>query len=147
MINDGLVTYQRGGGPNGIRVVPDLATSLPVVSDAGRTYTFQVRAGIHYSNGTLVRPADFRRAIERALHSQSPGPGFYFDQIVGAAACATTPKRCDLRKGIVTDPSAGTVTSPLTRPAPDFLDKLALPAADAVPAATPFKARVPLPAT
>jgi peptide/nickel transport system substrate-binding protein len=147
MTNDGLVTYQRIGGTNGIRVVPDLATSLPAISDAGRTYTFQVRTGIHYSNGALVQPADFRRAIERALHDQSLGPGFYFDEIVGAADCVATHKQCDLRKGIVTDPSAMTVTFHLTHPDPDFLDKLALPAADAVPASTPLKARLPLPAT
>jgi peptide/nickel transport system substrate-binding protein len=147
MTNDGLVTYQRVGGTNGIRIVPDLATSLPAISDAGKTYTFQVRAGIHYSNGTLVQPADFRRAIERALQHSSLGPGFYFDQIVGAAACTTTRKRCDLRKGIVTDPSARTVTIHLTRPDPEFLDKLALPAADAVPANTPLKAHLPLPTT
>ena len=151
MTNDGLVTYQRVGGTDGIRIVPDLATSLPAISDAGRTYTFQLRRGIHYSNGTLVRPADFRRAIERALQYQSLkqplGPGFYFEQIVGAAYCGKTAKRCDLRRGIVTDPSAWTVTFHLTQPDSDFLDKLALPAADAVPADTPFKARLPLPAT
>ena len=151
MTNDGLVTYQRVGGTDGITIVPDLATSLPAISDAGRTYTFQVRRGIHYSNGTLVRPADFRRAIERALQYQSLkqplGPGFYFEQIVGAAYCGKTPKRCDLRRGIVTDPSAWTVTFHLTQPDSDFLDKLALPTADAVPADTPFKGHLPLPAT
>jgi peptide/nickel transport system substrate-binding protein len=149
--NDGLVTYQRVGGTNGIRIVPDLATSPPAISDDGRTYTFQVRRGIHYSNGTLVQPADFRRAIERALQYQSlkqpVGPGLYFEQIVGGADCVKTSNRCDLRRGIVVDPSLWTVTFHLTQPDSDFLAKLALPAADAVPAYTPFKARLPLPAT
>jgi peptide/nickel transport system substrate-binding protein len=151
MTNDGLLTYQRVGGTDGIRIVSDLATSLPTISNDGRTYTFQVRRGIHYSNGTLVRPADFRRAIERALQYQSLnpplGPGFYFEQIVGAGECVKTPKRCDLRRGIVTDPRLWTVTFHLTQPDSDFLNELALPAADAVPAGTPFKARLPLPAT
>ena len=35
----------------------------------------------------------------------------------------------------------------LTAPDPDFLYKLALPIADAVPATTPLRARLPLPAT
>ena len=47
----------------------------------------------------------------------------------------------------MTDPSRWTVTFHLTHADPDFLDKLALPTADAVPANTPFKARLPLPAT
>src|SRR5262249_10787838 len=51
MTNDGLLTYQRVGGTNGTRVVPDLASSLPTISDDGRTYSFQVRAGVRYSNG------------------------------------------------------------------------------------------------
>jgi peptide/nickel transport system substrate-binding protein len=56
-------------------------------------------------------------------------------------------KRCDLSKGIVDDPASNTVTFHLTAPDPDLLHKLTLPAAFAVPAATAFNARLPLPAT
>ena len=65
LTNDGLTGYRRVGGSDGARLVPDLAISLPTPTDGGRTYTFQLRPGIHYSTGALVRPADFRRAIER----------------------------------------------------------------------------------
>ena len=34
---------------------------------AGTTYTFQIRRGIRYSNGAPLRPADFRRGIERSV--------------------------------------------------------------------------------
>ena len=57
----------------------------------------------------------------------------------------STPKRCDLSRGIATGPD--TVTFHLTAADPDFLFKLALPIADAVPASTPLDARLPLPAT
>ena len=67
LTNDGLTGFKRVGGSDGARLVPDLATSLPTPTDGGRTYTFQLRPGIHYSTGALVRPADFRRAIERSL--------------------------------------------------------------------------------
>jgi peptide/nickel transport system substrate-binding protein len=63
--------------------------------------------------------------------------------VVGVAGC--TKRRCDLSRGIVT--TANTVTFHLTAPDPDFLDKLALPPAYAVPAGTPLKAKLPLPAT
>jgi hypothetical protein len=63
--NDGLVTYQRTGGPAGNSLVPDLATALPAPADDGRTYVFHVRRGIRYSTGGLVQPDDFRRGIER----------------------------------------------------------------------------------
>src|SRR5262249_9440322 len=45
---------------------------------------------------------------------------------------------CDLSQGIVTDRAANTVTFHLTAPDPDFLFKLTLPAASAVPATTPL---------
>lgn len=148
--NDGLVTFQRVGGSDGTRLVPDLATSIPVPTDGGRTYTFQVRTGIRYSTGARVEPADFRRAIERSLsvsYRSLVGAGDFYADIVGASSCETKTSRCDLSKGIVVDPSAGTVTFHLSAPDPDFLDKLALAPAYAVPADTPLEARLPLPAT
>ena len=146
--NDGLVGYGRSGGVNAYKVVPDLALTLPTVTDGGRTYSFQLRPGIHYSTGGLVRPADIRRGIERALLTSGDGiPTSYLSGIVGATACVTTPKRCDLSHGIVTDPVASTITFHLAAPDPDFIYKLALPIADAVPAGTLLEARLPLPAT
>ena len=147
LTNDGLVTFKRVGGSDGTRLVPDLATSVPTPADGGRTYTFQLHRGIHYSTGGLVRPADFRRGIERAVANPGGfGPSF-LTGIVGSARCVKTPKRCDLRRGIVADPVSNTVTFHLGAPDPDFLVKLAFPAAYAVPASTPLKARLPLPAT
>jgi YVTN family beta-propeller protein len=71
--NDGLLGYGRSGGAQGYRVVPDLAVALPGVSDGGRTYAFELRPGIRYSTGALVRPADIRRGIERALLASGLG--------------------------------------------------------------------------
>jgi peptide/nickel transport system substrate-binding protein len=144
--NDGLVGYKRVGGSDGARLVPDLATSLPTPTDGGRTYTFQIHPGIRYSNGALVRPADFRRGLERML-AKHADTAFFYSRIVGADGCAKTPPNCDLSQGIVADPESNTVTFHLTAPDPDLLHKLTLPAAFAVPAGTPISARLPLPAT
>ena len=69
MINvyDGLVAFRRAGGAAGGTLVPDLATRVPAPAADGKTYTFQVRRGVRYSNGQEVRPRDFRYAIERVL--------------------------------------------------------------------------------
>jgi YVTN family beta-propeller protein len=146
--NDGLVGYGRSGGAESYRVVPDLAATLPTVTDGGKTYTFQLRPGIHYSTGAMVRPADLRRGIERALASSGKNtPSSDLSGIVGARGCVARPTSCNLSKGIATDPSSNSVTFHLVAPDPDFLYKLALPIADAVPADTPLKAHLPLPAT
>ena len=90
---DGLTAYQRVGGSGSVQLVPDLAVSLPSPTDGGTTYTFQLRRGIRFSNGELVRPEDFRRALERDLvlggNSNYGGP---FADVVGGAACAATPQ-------------------------------------------------------
>jgi peptide/nickel transport system substrate-binding protein len=146
LTNDGLTGFRRVGGGAGIRVVPDLAVSLPAPTNGDRTYRFQLRPGIHYSTGALVRPQDFRRAIERSLVHGSLGD--YYSQIVGAPRCLAAPgKLCDLSEGIVADPAANTVTFHLTAPDPDFLVKLSLSAAYAVPVGTPIHLHRPVPAT
>jgi peptide/nickel transport system substrate-binding protein len=147
MLYDGLTSFQRVGNPDGTKLVPDLATSLPAPTDDARTYVFHLRPGIRYSNGQLVRPADFRYGIERvfALNPEPNRKGFY-DGIRGAASCIRIPRRCDLSRGIVTDPRAGTVTFHLAAPDPDFLRKLALPFAAPVPEGTPKRETI-VPAT
>ena len=147
MTNDGLLGYSQAGGAEAYKVVPDLATGLPTVSDGGLTYAFQLRKGIRYSTGGVVQPADIRRGIERALlESAGQTPGSYLAVIRGAGGCLTG-KHCDLTSGITTSPGSSTVTFHLSKPDPDFLFQLALPDYDAVPASTPLRARLPLPAT
>jgi peptide/nickel transport system substrate-binding protein len=137
MTNDGLVTYRRIGGLAGSTLVPDLATTLPVPTDDGRTYTFQLRRDIHYSNGALVKPEDFREEIERVFKLGNPYGETFYTGIVGARRCLKMPRHCSLTSGIVADNGTDTVTFHLTAPDPDFLYKLAFPWADAVPAGTP----------
>jgi ABC-type transport system substrate-binding protein/DNA-binding SARP family transcriptional activator len=146
LTNDGLVAYRRVGGLAGDSLVPDLATTLPGATDGGRTYTFQLRRGIHYSDGLLVEPEDFRRAIERTFELEH-GYSYYYTGIVGADRC--TASRCDLSRGIVSSRTARTVTFHLTKPDPNFLYKLAFPMAYAVPPGTPHHdiGTKPLPAT
>jgi YVTN family beta-propeller protein len=123
-VYDGLVAFRKAAGAQGDTLVPDLAIVLPRPADGGRTYTFTLRRGIRYSNGTPVRASDFRRGLQRQL-SFGDEPGYY-QAILGAPACQLNPKRCDLSAGIITDDAAGTVTFHLSQADPDFLDKLAL---------------------
>jgi YVTN family beta-propeller protein len=150
LTNNGLTAYQHVGGSGSEQVVPDLAVSLPSPTDGGATYTFRLRRGIHFSDGELVRPEDFRRALERDL-ILGPDPlyGAPFANVIGGAACAAHPSRCDLSRGVVTDDATNTVTFHLVAPDPEFLARLTLTDAVAVPADAPLRdvGLHPLPAT
>jgi YVTN family beta-propeller protein len=135
-VYDGLAALRRAGGAAGFTLVPDLAKTLPRPTDGGTTYTFRLRPGIRYSNGTLVRASDFRRGLQRQLSFGANPAGFY-DGILGAQTCPQHPGRCDLSAGIVTNDAAGTVTFHLTRADPDFLYKLSEPLAAPAPPGTP----------
>ncbi len=140
--SDGLVGFERVGGLEGGTVVQDLATSLPRPTDGGRTYTFHLRRGLHYSTGTPVLPSDFRRGLERAFRIGNPYASYYYDGIVGASACNKA--RCDLSHGIVGNDRTGTVTIHLRARDPELFYKLALPAAWPVPSGTPITMPMPL---
>jgi YVTN family beta-propeller protein len=144
--SDGLVGFKRVGGVEGNTLVPDLATALPVPTDGGRTYTFDLRAGLRFSSGRTVRASDVRFTFERIFNASSPGLGFYAG-IVGGQACTRQPGRCDLSDGVVADDTAGSVTFRLREPDPEFLHKLALPLAFVVPSGTPLPGERPVPGT
>jgi peptide/nickel transport system substrate-binding protein len=132
--NDGLLGYAREGGSIGSSLVPDLATTIPRPTNHGRTYTFDLRPGIRYSDGSTVEPSDVRSSFERA-YLLNVGPTNYLDDIIGADRCDA--HRCQLTRGIIPNDEARTVTFQLRRPDPDFLSVLAMPFLSIVPASTP----------
>jgi peptide/nickel transport system substrate-binding protein len=144
LTNDGLVGLRRAGGVQGAGIVPDLATTVPAPTEGGLTYTFHLRKGVRYSTGGPVLAGDIRRGIERTLtHPDSAGAGDYYAAIVGGQGCVDAANKalgrkqprpdCDLSEGITTDDRTGSITFHLMRPDPEFLYRLALPMADAVP--------------
>ena len=146
---DTLVSFEPVPGPNGLRLVPDLALQVPVPGDGGRTYSFRLRPGIRYSNGELLKASDFRRGLERLFEVGSPGADYY-SGLVGAQACAAHPKNCSLAQAVVTDDRSGLVVFHLSAPDPDFLDKLTPNAFGApIPSGTPDRDMVlrPVPGT
>jgi peptide/nickel transport system substrate-binding protein len=143
---DGLVAVASASGVP--QVVPDLALTVPEPTDAGRTYSFQLRPSLRYSSGEAVRASDFRREFERLYALRSELAGLY-SALRGADECTRRPRACDLSAGVVTDDRAGTVVLHLARPDPALLFKLSLPSARPVPSGTPRGeiAREPVPST
>jgi peptide/nickel transport system substrate-binding protein len=137
LLGDGLLAFEPIGG--NASLVPDLASSVPTPTDGGRTYRFQLRSGIRYSNGEVVAPADFRSALERGFPLNESAHMDLYGGLVGAEACVRDPDTCDLSQGIETDDATGTITFNLVAPDPEFLYKLTLPFAYPVPPSTPDK--------
>jgi Bacterial extracellular solute-binding proteins, family 5 Middle len=106
---DALVAFDHTGGPQGLRLVPDLALALPTPSDGGRTYAFRLRAGIRYSDGRPLRAGDVRRAFERLYRLSSP-----ITSHVGAIAGASesTPSAWRTRHGTSSAPTRSRAPGP-----------------------------------
>ena len=146
---DGLVTFQKVGGAGSFVVVPDLATSMPKVSNGGKTYTFTLRKGIKFSNGQTVTVKDVQASFQRLFKVSNPNAGSWYNVIVGGPACLTTPATCTLKGGVVVNAASNKVTFNLLQPDAEFLDQLAVPFGVILPASTPGKDRgdVPIPGT
>jgi YVTN family beta-propeller protein len=132
---DTLVTFQRTAGSAGLQLVPDLALALPAPQADGTEYTFVLRPGLRYSDGTPVRPQDFRHALERVFEL-NPEARSFFTGLLGADACRSG-SPCDLSSAITVDAHARTVRFRLSVPDADFLDKLAFAFTAPVPASVP----------
>ena len=133
-VYDGLTNSRPVGGSAGTEIVPDLAAALPQRTDGGLTYTFHLRPGIRYSNGTPLRAEDFRRSLEREFTLNGwDAPALA--RIAGASRCKPH-RRCDLSRGVIVN-GVSELTLRLTAPDPTLLYDLA-PVAP-VPAGTPLK--------
>jgi peptide/nickel transport system substrate-binding protein len=135
VIGDGLVDTEAIGGADAT-LVANLAQSVPTSID-GRTYTFELRPNIRYSNGEVVAPGDFRRAFERGFRVYPSNYRNLYGGIVGAEACRHDRDTCDLSLGIETDDVTGEITFHLVDPDPEFLFKLTMPFSFPVPASVP----------
>ncbi|HUL86327.1 MAG TPA: ABC transporter substrate-binding protein, partial [Actinomycetota bacterium] len=117
--SDGLLAFDHAAGGAGFGLVPDLATSVPP-GDGHTTYRFHIRPGIRYSDGTPLRAADFRWALERTILMGQDGGSF--NAVRGVTACRRPESACDLSPGVAV--AGDSITFHLVRPDPDFLFKL-----------------------
>ena len=130
-----LLGYPDKAGRASARLYPEVARAFPRISADGKTYTYTLRSGFRFSDGSPVTAASYARAIERALSPkmQSPGATFLSD-IVGAdkvlAGKATRPAGVTI--------AGNTLTIRLTKTAPDFVSRMAMPFLCAVPPNLPI---------
>lgn len=134
------LTYRRAQGAQGTELVAALAADLPASEDGGRSYSFELRDGLSYPDGTPLRASDFERAVARSLRL-SPRGLELFGAIVGARAYAESDADGVDIEGIAADDVAGTVEIDLETPDRLFAHALADIAAAPVPPGTPLADR------
>ena len=127
----GLYTYD-----NDYNIVPWAAQALPTVTNGGLTYTFKIRPGLKWSDGTPIDANTFAYSWNRGLDPcTNSGAASYLYPIKGAAAFNTSacpdanaanPVSTDTLIGksiVVTDPQTLVVT--LEKPYAYFLPTVA----------------------
>lgn len=132
-----LLNFADKAGLQGTQLVPEVAQSLPQRSKDGRSYTFTLRSGFHFSapSNAPVTATTFQYSIERTLNPRMHSPtANELEDIVGAKAYMAG-KAAHIA-GIVV--GGNTLTISLVAPAPDILTRLNDIPFCAVPTDTPI---------
>lgn len=124
LLYSGLVKFSPD-----LHVIPELAVSIPTISENGLTYTFTIRRDARFADGHPVTAQDVAYSLARALRVGDSGTRGALGDIQGATAVERT--------GVTT--LAGvtvvhrlTLRIRLSAPDADFLQELAFPAASVV---------------
>ncbi len=133
----GPYSFAHATGTAGTQIIPSVAQAAPAVSDGGKTYTFTIRSGLKYSDGTPVKASDLTFAIERDLKLGWSAASFLTSTIAGAADYSKG--KAKSISGITTDDASGKTTIHLIQPYGAFVDVLAVPGVSYLPKSTPMK--------
>lgn len=107
-----LLTYRRTAGDAAATLEPALADALPTLSTDERTYRFQLRRGLVYADGRLVKASDVERAIAHAsVRAIDPDLRAALASIDGAPS-----DDGQTLSGVVSDDRTGIVEVRLRRP-------------------------------
>ncbi|MEU3296988.1 ABC transporter substrate-binding protein [Streptomyces longwoodensis] len=81
-----LTTRNRESGAAGAKVVPDLATDTGRPNKDATVWTYTLKEGLKYEDGTAITSADIKYGIERSFAPELSGGAPYLrDWLVGAA--------------------------------------------------------------
>ncbi|MDT7847099.1 ABC transporter substrate-binding protein [Streptomyces justiciae] len=81
-----LTTRNRESGAAGAKVVPDLATDTGRPNKDATVWTYTLKKGLTYEDGTAITSADIKYGIERSFAPELSGGAPYLrDWLVGAA--------------------------------------------------------------
>ncbi len=112
---------------HGLTTVDAAANTVPgsaeswTISPDGKRYTFKLRRGLQWSDGTPITSADFLYSFRRLFDPKSAAPSASLLYVIANGRDVNTGKRPVADLG-VSAPDAATVVIDLEHPAPYFLD-------------------------
>lgn len=119
-----LMTFKPAAGKDGLTVVPDLATGPGKASTDAKTWTYTIRPGLKFQDGSPITTKDIKYAIERsnfAPEALSNGPTYFKSYLVGGDKYQG-PYKDKNPNGIasIETPSDTTIVFHLAKPFADF---------------------------
>ena len=134
-----LMTFKNCPGACGKTLVPALATAPGTVSDNGLTWTYHLKSGIKFQDGTPVTSQDVKYAVERTFDRGvlTNGPS-YFQVLLGGNAASYPGPYKDRSKNLmgltaIDTPDASTIVFHLKAPFSDFDYVAAIPQTAPIP--------------
>ncbi|MGW7789791.1 ABC transporter substrate-binding protein [Streptomyces sp. P10-4] len=115
-----LTTRNRENGEAGAKVVPDLATDTGRPNKDATVWTYTLKKGLKYEDGTPITSADIKYGIERSFAPELSGGAPYLrDWLVGAADYQGPYKD---KKGLsaIETPDSRTIVFHLNKPEGEF---------------------------
>jgi peptide/nickel transport system substrate-binding protein len=132
-----LVTYKSCPGSCGLQLVPGIATSLGQVSDNGLVWTYHLKHGLKFEDGTPVTAQDVKYAVERTYDRSvlANGPTYFPNLLADPTYPGPYKDRAKNLMGLssVTMPDPYTIEFHLQHPFPDFNYVVAIPQTAPVP--------------
>ncbi|MCX5050870.1 ABC transporter substrate-binding protein [Streptomyces sp. NBC_00474] len=118
-----LTTRNRENGAAGAKVVPDLATDTGRPNKDATVWTYTLKKGLKYEDGTPITSADIKYGIERSFAPELSGGAPYLrDWLVGAAGYQGPYKNKKDAKGLsaIETPDSRTIVFHLNKPEGEF---------------------------
>jgi peptide/nickel transport system substrate-binding protein len=139
LYSEAMMTYENCPGVCGKTLIPALAAAPGVVSDNGLTWTYTLRSGVKFQDGTPVTSEDVKYAIERTFDRGvlTNGPN-YFQVLLGGNAATYPGPYKDRSKNLmgltaIGTPNATTIVFHLAHPFSDWNYVMTIPQTAPVP--------------
>ncbi|MFE0413513.1 ABC transporter substrate-binding protein [Streptomyces tendae] len=116
-----LTTRNREDGAKGAEVVPDLATDTGRPNKDATVWTYTLKEGLTYEDGTKITSADIKYGIERSFAAELSGGAPYLrDWLVGGADYQGPCKDKDKGLDSIETPDERTIVFHLNKPEGEF---------------------------